>query len=322
MTRTRALALGLALVVLAACGSSSAKSSGSTPPSSSQNPDANQLQAVVASFDLTSVGPPSRVLIGLQLGNARFIGFGTVTISFKNPYGKASGPAEKGSFILVPGSPPKIPPPAQPELVPATQRGVYETAPVDFPTAGIWTVDVSADVKGLGPMTASTPLQIASTHTAVAVGQKAPPSVNPTIADHGKLPLSAVDSRAQGKAPVPDPILHQVTIKAALAAHRPLVIVVSTPIYCESKFCGPTTDMVESLARQYGKQADFIHVEVWGDYNAQQLNKAAAEWIARGQGDGNEPWVFVVGRDGIVKARFDNVVTKADLVQAIKRYSR
>jgi len=88
-----------------------------------------------------------------------------------------------------------------------------------------------------------------------------------------------------------------------------------------SRFCGPTTDLVESTAKRDAGKAVFIHLEIWANYNNQQLNEAAAQWIARGPGDANEPWVFVVGRDGIVKARFDNVVTPAELDDAIARYA-
>jgi hypothetical protein len=91
------------------------------------------------------------------------------------------------------------------------------------------------------------------------------------------------------------------------------VLVVSTPTYCVSLFCGPVTDMVADLAKTYATKARFIHIEVWKDYKAQQLNDAAKEWIARDPNSINEPWVFVIGADGKVSARFDNIVTKGDL---------
>ena len=94
-----------------------------------------------------------------------------------------------------------------------------------------------------------------------------------------------------------------------------MLLVVSTPTYCVSLFCGPVTDMVGELAKQYGDRARFIHIEVWKDYKAQQLNDAAKEWIARGA-DINEPWVFLIGADGKVAARFDNIATRADLETA------
>ena len=42
------------------------------------------------------------------------------------------------------------------------------------------------------------------------------------------------------------------------------------------------------------------------------LTKAAAEWLLRNN-DLNEPWVFVIGADGRIAARLDNVVTRDEI---------
>ena len=104
----------------------------------------------------------------------------------------------------------------------------------------------------------------------------------------------------------------------ALAEKRPVLLVVSTPTYCVSVFCGPITDMVADLAKTYANRARFIHVEVWKDYKAQALNDAAREWIAKGSSI-NEPWVFLIGADGKVAARFDNIVTQGDLEPLLEK---
>jgi hypothetical protein len=307
----RALLLIVVVALLSACGSSSKPGASSD----SQNPDANTLQAAVASFDL-AVGPPRRFLVGLQFGDGRLVGFGTIKVRVR-PQSDTSGAFQDATFLPVPGGrlPAQIP--TEPTVVGAgTGRGVYESD-VTLDKPGLWVADVEADVDGTGKVTAETTFQVNTKHTAVAVGEKAPASKNPTIAKHGKLPAAAIDSRAKTVEQVPDPELHQIVIADALAAKRPLVIAVSTPVYCVSKFCGPITDMIDTMAKTRKAQADFVHVEVWGNYANQQLNAAAAEWIARQPGDANEPWVFVVGSDGIVKARFDNVVTEEELSAAI-----
>ncbi len=96
------------------------------------------------------------------------------------------------------------------------------------------------------------------------------------------------------------------------------MVVVSTPVYCVSRFCGPITDTVQELAQEYGEQMDFVHLEVWADFENRVVSPSAAEWILRGNGDGNEPWVFVVDADGVITHRFDNVANQTVLDAAIQ----
>jgi hypothetical protein len=151
-------------------------------------------------------------------------------------------------------------------------------------------------------------------HLVPFVGDAAPASENLTMASTD-APRAAIDSRG-GSGEIPDPELHSTTVAAALAAKRPVVVTVSTPVYCTSRFCGPVTDMVQDLSHTYGDRASFVHIEVFRDFqaNPQVFNKSAIEWIYPTQvGDINEPWVFVVGADGKVVARLDNVATKGEL---------
>ena len=107
------------------------------------------------------------------------------------------------------------------------------------------------------------------------------------------------------------------SIAELLDAERPFVVVVSTPVYCVSQFCGPITDRVAELADQYGDRAGFVHLEVWKDFDANELNDAAKAWIYDPETGGNEPWVFLVGADGTVQARWDNVLDDEALVSML-----
>lgn len=69
-------------------------------------------------------------------------------------------------------------------------------------------------------------------------------------------------------------------------AGRPVLVAVSTPTYCVSRFCGHITDMVADLGRTYADRAAFVHLELGRDREA--INKAAAEWVYR-NGDLHEP---------------------------------
>ncbi len=163
------------------CSVRAARSSSKTN-ASSQNPAANELQAVVASFDVTA-GPPRRFLIGLQTGDARLIGFGTVRVRVRRTDPPApAGEAHDATFLPIPSTQVPDPLPSKPTLVDAVRgRGVY-AATIGFDQPGIWTAEVDADVEGLGHVHASTDFQVATKHEAVAVGDRAPASKNYTLA--------------------------------------------------------------------------------------------------------------------------------------------
>jgi len=306
--RPQRLLAGLALGALAPVAMLSACSAGSSRPKGG-------LVAEVASYDL-AVGPPGRFIVGLLAADQRPIGYGTVTTRFCI-LGAGSGTAcsygapATASFLAIPGTAPPHPAPRSPQLVDAaTQRGVYGVQ-VGFDRPGSWQVEVAANVGGRA-YRATVAFTVSDRHQVPAVGDPALPTQNLTLTSPGAAP-AAIDSRATSVVDVPDPQLHTTTIARALAAHRPIVAVFATPVYCISRFCGPVTDLVAALASTYRDRASFVHVEIWQDFQNQQLNDAAKRWLLESTGDLQEPWVFVIGADGRIVARFDNVVTRDEL---------
>jgi hypothetical protein len=281
----------------------------------SAKPAANgsAMAAEVASYDL-AVGTPGRFMVGLLTDDQRPIGFGHVALRFcflgRSSAGAChEGPAVDASFLAIPGDvlPPVLP--AGPSVVDAAAgRGVY-AATAAFDRSGFWQVDVSAVVDGHAQR-ATAAFSVADHHAVPAVGDRALPTQNLTLASTG-VPMAAIDSRATTGG-IPDSELHRSTIAAALAQHRPIVVVFATPVFCVSRFCGPITDMVQQLADQYADRATFIHVEIWKDFQSQTVNQAAADWLLR-NGDLEEPWVFVIGNDGRIALRLDNVATRAEI---------
>ena len=123
--------------------------------------------------------------------------------------------------------------------------------------------------------------------------------------DSTGVPPAAIDSRALDGAPVPDPDLHQTTIADALAQQRPILVLFSTPTYCVSLMCGPETDGLEALAQKYPDRAVFIHVEIWRNYQKSVVNAAANDWVCcDATGSLTEPWLFLIGTDGVIKDRW------------------
>lgn len=309
MRLRRLVAAGATLLLLVACssgGSGKAKT--------------DDLAVQVASYDLAT-GAPARFIVGLVTADQRLIGYGTVDLRFsyvgtKEDAGNPSpfGPVVKASYLPIHGSVVPDPMPATPQIVAASDtRGLYG-AQASFDKAGFWEVEATATVEGKA-RSGKGAFAVNPTHTIPAVGDQALPTESLTLTTPD-VPRAAIDSRA-GSGDIPDPDLHRTTIAASLAAKRPLVVVFATPVYCTSRFCGPITDLVDELAHQYADRADFIHVEIWRDFQAKTINKSAADWVYRND-ELNEPWVFVIGADGRITARFDNVVTRGELEPLIK----
>jgi hypothetical protein len=288
-----------------ACGSSGA----AQPPAGSTGN--TTFAAEVAGVDLWA-GDPQRFEIGIyqstQANGVRLVTFGTIQLSFSylgsNGSAKPSpGPQTTASYLPAPTTRSEGGGPTLSD--PATARGVYQAEDLTFDHSGIWQADVTADVQGAGIQRLATQFAVSSKPVFPAPGQKALRTKNLTLASKG-VPPSAIDSRAQGGNPIPDPNLHRWTIAEALAEHRPVLVVFATPVYCTSQFCGPTVDGVETLAKEYANRAVFIHVEIYkkvSSNGSKTPNQAAVDWCFR-KGDLIEPWLYLIGSDGIIKDRW------------------
>lgn len=295
----------VSLLVLVGCSSDS-----SVPSSPSPSATPGALNVFPAGFDL-AVGDGQRFLAGLLTNERELIVGGQVEMSFFY-FGEEVDAASQelvaestATYLPVPGND-ELTIDGGPTIAEASSAtGVYETT-VGFDRPGTWGVGVIATIDGDTQRGTAT-FVVQPEPQVVAVGEPAPRTNNATV--DGDAPRAAIDSRTAvgDEEEIPDPGLHDTTIASAIEAGRPVVVVVSTPVYCESRFCGPITETIEELAESYGDRAEFVHLEVWGDFEGQQLNAAAAEWIETDEG-GNEPWVFLVDSDGNLAARWDNVL--------------
>ena len=76
--------------------------------------------------------------------------------------------------------------------------------------------------------------------------------------------------------------------------------------------------MVDELAKTYADRGSFVHVEIWKDYQQQTANKAATDWLYRND-TVTEPWVFLIGSDGKIAGRWDNVVTRPEIEPVLQK---
>lgn len=150
-------------------------------------------------------------------------------------------------------------------------------------------------------------LDVSGRSSSVAVGAKAPRSQTPTLAT---APAAQITTSRP-----PDLPLLRYSIAESLAAHKPFVVTFATPKFCTSRTCGPVVDVLEAVRRRYeARGVRFIHVEPYMNNNP---NRGYNRWM-RQWGLSTEPWVFLVGADGRVKAKFEGSVSEAELAAAVR----
>jgi hypothetical protein len=182
--------------------------------------------------------------------------------------------------------------------------------PVEFGWAGGWGVAVEVILKDGTRAVSNVGFMVSEKPAVPAPGMKAIPSDNLTRAD-------VVDVREIDSGDPPND-MHDVKIRDALAAGRPLVIVFSTPAYCTSRFCGPVTEEVELLHDEYRDQVDFVHIEIWQDVRRNIANPTAMEWLRRPDGALVEPYVYVIGKDGVIYDRWEGPVARNIIEPAVR----
>jgi hypothetical protein len=276
-----------------------------------------ELAVAIAGYDL-AVGDQQRLIAGVLSADAVQLGFGEVEFQLGYLGDEPGGEAELtgglvASYLPVLGIEPEGESEDPTLLVGSSGTGVYQ-ARADFAEPGWYGLRVVADLDDGTTRSGQTTFEVLPEAEVPQVGEDAPRSENLTIADveAGDATPVSVDSRALDGDEVPDPQLHDTTVAEAIDAGRPAVVILSTPTYCVSAFCGPLTEELATFATEREDAAEFIHIEVWRDFEANELNDAAAEWIQTSSG-GNEPWVFLVDGDGVIQARWDNVVDIEEL---------
>lgn len=201
------------------------------------------------------------------------------------------------------------------ESHPAGDTGAYVTH-VTFDTVGQWGVETTGTTKdgeALDPVRLSFP--VVATDPGVAIGSPVPPSNQTVLRD-------VADIRDIDSSVSPIPEQHEMTVAEAVASGKPTVIAFATPAYCVSQVCGPTKDIFDDVYRQYKGQANFIHIE---PYDVKRMAAGQCPNLGDCAVGANvdfklqsEPWVFVADAQGILRAKFDGIVSCDELASALE----
>lgn len=282
----RAVVLGGAGLVLAACGGSKGgSSSGST--AASTGADAPMADAVpidelqIVQFFMTGTPPadvPHRLPFGLGSTSGVIL---------------AGGPQQLDVRILDANGTDEVLPP-----IVATRHAnqldrPYWPVTVTLPL-GRYQAAFSMDGKQIG---SNAFFDVGGFAKLPKTGDKLPVVPTPTKAD------------AQGVTPIctrsPECPLHEVSLDAVLGKGTPVVLMVATPAYCKTAVCGPTLDIVMNN-RVDG--ITYIHAEVWKDNTFESPAP-----LLQAYGLQFEPALFVVKGDGTIADRLDVIFDADDL---------
>jgi hypothetical protein len=71
---------------------------------------------------------------------------------------------------------------------------------------------------------------------------------------------------------------------------------------------------VRTLLPVYGKRVAFTHQEIWQDFAEKKMFPTVEEWRLD-----TEPWIFVVDGKGIIRAKFEGLVTVREIESALQQ---
>ncbi|MEX2246080.1 MAG: hypothetical protein WEC75_05290 [Dehalococcoidia bacterium] len=198
------------------------------------------------------------------------------------------------------------------ERVDTGDDGVY-VAPFTFDREGAWGME--ARVTSGGKTYDRIPFRfvVLPDTPEPGIGDAAPPSVQQTLATASSV--EEIDSSFP-----PRPQMHDVAIADALRRGQPLVIAFATPAFCRSRTCAPVMDAVmDPLYAAYGDRATFIHIEPYSLPELRQANIQNAVPALRQWRLETEPWIFVVGGDGRIVAKFEGIAGRDEVEEALMR---
>jgi hypothetical protein len=192
--------------------------------------------------------------------------------------------------------------------------GLYHLT-TTFDCVGDWGMELTAALPS-GPVTAREIFSVLPYGSVPAVGAPAPRSATLTATTPEGIAAISTDTS-------PDPDLYRLSIDQAVGSGRPTYIVFATPAFCQTATCGPTLDIVKSVAPEYKDRVDFIHVEPYQlhqtDGGLQPLldadGRLQAVQAVIDYGLRTEPYQFVVDGSGIVRSQFQGIAS-ADEIRA------
>jgi hypothetical protein len=236
---------------------------------------------------------PNRLAFGVIDGQGQFVYGKTAVYVATAPGQPARGPYVAPADVLL-SQPPYRSKQAATEKDPFA--AIY-AAQVPFARPGRYDVLVASTRNGK-LTAAATQIHVSTkaTDPIPEVGEQPPRVTTDTVAS-AKGDVASIDTRQ------PPDDMHKVSF-ADVLGHKPVALLFATPQLCQSRVCGPVTDLEAQMQAQYGDRMDFIHQEVYvGNDPRKGLREPLRRFSLR-----SEPWLFVVNRQGRITARLEGSI--------------
>jgi len=193
---------------------------------------------------------------------------------------------------------------------PDAARSIY-VADLPFPSSGGYTVTAVAELDNQLIATPPTQVMVNDRSEVPEPGDRAIRVHTPTRESVGG-DIEKIETR------IPPDSMHEVDLADALDSGRPALLLFATPALCESRVCGPVTDVAEQVKSEYGDRMDFIHMEIYVDNDLEKGPRPQFRaWHLT-----KEPIAFAINRRGIVAERLEGAFSVRELRAAVRKALR
>ena len=197
-------------------------------------------------------------------------------------------------------------------------RGLYRTE-VEFDCIGEWGAEIFFEGEDGEWLTERLRFAVNPLGGTPAIGEAAPLSDSLTATTAEEVAYISTDTNPYLPA-------YDKTVAQTVTSGKPSFVFFATPAFCQTGFCGPTVELVKSVAKEHPEELEFVNVEPYHlhmtenglqpllDEEAQlQPVDAALEW-----GIPVEPYLFLLDAEGKVFAKFEGVVGGDELRAAVE----
>ena len=188
---------------------------------------------------------------------------------------------------------------------------------MDFDCAGQWGAEVEAELPGGQVATQRLAFTVSPDGTTPSIGEPAPRSDSLTAAADQ---VATVSTDPEPYAPA-----YEHTIAEVVSSGEPSMVFFATPAFCKTGICGPTMEVVKSVAADYADRVAFVNVEPYR--LTMTPNGLQPELDAQGNlqpvqavldyGIPVEPYLFVVDAQGDVFATFEGSIGADELRETL-----